>query len=662
MIGSDSVDSVVGSAAMGIVVSEAALADKRGLSLLRPMTTASNGFFLAISTPRSHNHFYDLYNTAKNLDDWYVSYLTIEDTKHIPIERIEKDINSGIISRELAQQEYWCFPAGQQVLMSNGLKNIEDVNINEMVLSHSGRFRTVKKLYAREFSGKLITINTYGSCEPIVCTENHPIRVYNTSSQSYSWKEAKNITKDDRLVFPKKHIKNNTKVISYDLCMIMAWYITEGSSSKNAVSFTLGSDKDKNRVINILNNLGFESNVLIDRNGVSNIYVYNTSFVDFLKVNCGSISYDKKIPFDLISGHEEDFFYEVIAGDGCRGIRNGHERISYSTVSKGLVYQMQLLAHSLVGKSYASGVQIRKENNCIIEGRRVNCRESYTLNVYTPNPGKNKPAAFLLRAKNCIAAKINNITSKQYDGTVYNLGIQYDESYVVGGRAVHNCSWSSVNSGSYFAKTLDLMVANNQITNVPFDPSLSTYCFVDLGMSDMFTMIWIQLTSTAIHIIDFYESHSEPLSHYVNIIKDKPYGHTEMWIPHDGRVRELATGVSRYETIQSLNIDVSIVDRLPISEGIEAIRSALPKTYIDKNKCKKLINSIENYSREFDERLNVYKDRPKHDIHCHRIDALRYGLSTYKKLSNDSSPEELDARYRKAIYGDISQSLNNDFF
>jgi hypothetical protein len=108
IIGSDDVDkSLVGTNAVGIVYSEYALQDPHAWQLAIPILKASDGWALFISTVRGRNHFYDLYEVVKDRSDWFCEKLTIEDTQHITVEEIEKEIESGQISRDLAMQEFW---------------------------------------------------------------------------------------------------------------------------------------------------------------------------------------------------------------------------------------------------------------------------------------------------------------------------------------------------------------------------------------------------------------------------------------------------------------------------------------------------------------------------------------------------------------------------
>jgi hypothetical protein len=117
LVGSDSYNtSIVGSNPKMIVFSEYALADENAYKLAAmPILKANDGVVALISTPRGKNHMYELYQIAKNNPDWYVQFLTIEETGHISPHEVRKEIESGEISEDLAMQEYYCsFEMGQE--------------------------------------------------------------------------------------------------------------------------------------------------------------------------------------------------------------------------------------------------------------------------------------------------------------------------------------------------------------------------------------------------------------------------------------------------------------------------------------------------------------------------------------------------------------------
>lgn len=107
LIGSDNIDSLVGTNPKIIIFSEYAIQSPAAWDYLRPILDVNKGYALFISTPRGKNHFYDLVNMAKSNKDWFCEVLSIKDTNVLSEEDINK-IRSEGVSEELIQQEYYC--------------------------------------------------------------------------------------------------------------------------------------------------------------------------------------------------------------------------------------------------------------------------------------------------------------------------------------------------------------------------------------------------------------------------------------------------------------------------------------------------------------------------------------------------------------------------
>jgi len=109
IVGSDNYDALRGSNPMAAVFSEYAYQDHRAYTeVIRPILTANDGWALFLSTPFGKNHFWDLYNIAKNIKEWFVLHATVDVTRHISPLEIDKERREGIMSEDLIQQEYYC--------------------------------------------------------------------------------------------------------------------------------------------------------------------------------------------------------------------------------------------------------------------------------------------------------------------------------------------------------------------------------------------------------------------------------------------------------------------------------------------------------------------------------------------------------------------------
>lgn len=107
IIGTDNIDSIVGTNPLGCVFSEYSLQNPRAWDLMRPILAENGGWAIFNYTPRGKNHGFDLYDMAKDNPKWFTSLLTKDDTGVISDEIIEEERASGM-TEELIQQEYYC--------------------------------------------------------------------------------------------------------------------------------------------------------------------------------------------------------------------------------------------------------------------------------------------------------------------------------------------------------------------------------------------------------------------------------------------------------------------------------------------------------------------------------------------------------------------------
>ena len=77
-----------------------------------------------------------------------------------------------------------CFPAGTPVRTPSGFKNIEDMQVGDLVLTHKGRYRKVLRLYVSETSKPLVRIQASNLPEAIFTTDEHPVEVVRAAHTS----------------------------------------------------------------------------------------------------------------------------------------------------------------------------------------------------------------------------------------------------------------------------------------------------------------------------------------------------------------------------------------------------------------------------------------------------------------------------------------------
>lgn len=179
--------------------------------------------------------------------------------------------------------------------------------------------------------------------------------------------------------------------------------------------------------------------------------------------------------------------------------------------------------------------------------------------------------------------------------------------------------------GTYYATIYRTKVIKKkrEISDL-YDPNLDVYVAIDLGMNDTFVMVFFQKWNDEYRIIDEYENSGEGIEHYVNVMTDRDYRIARVFLPHDAKVRDLSTGQTRVHRFKELGVRrTKVLPRIPVNDGIEAVRKVMKNLYIDP-KCTYLIKCLKNYSKEWDPKREVWKDKPWHDEYSNGADAMRY--------------------------------------
>jgi len=221
----------------------------------------------------------------------------------------------------------------------------------------------------------------------------------------------------------------------------------------------------------------------------------------------------------------------------------------------------------------------------------------------------------------------------------------------------YECSFERGISGSYFGTYIDQLRLRGQIGPVAWEPGLLVHLAIDIGVNDATTLIWFQIVGEGIciKIIDCHSNNGLGLDYYAKLIQDKPYRYGKMFAPADIKVREWGGGaVTRYEKARQLGLDFTLLEQVPIMDGIENIWTHFNKFWIDEGKCKSLIHAMESYRREWNETRGMYDDKPVKSWANHYCDALRYLCQGIHKTKKGMSKEDFEAKRVEALYGNNS--------
>jgi hypothetical protein len=199
--------------------------------------------------------------------------------------------------------------------------------------------------------------------------------------------------------------------------------------------------------------------------------------------------------------------------------------------------------------------------------------------------------------------------------------------------------WTSFQlKGSIYGDLIDKAYKDNRVIRFPIEPSVPVNGLWDLGMDDAMAIWLYQQVGREVRFIGYYENMDEGFSHYYEVLnqlaKDRNFVLGVQYIPHDGRVRELGTGVSRISTLRDLfgedNVQLNMAEKSAIpaeQDGIEGVKRILATAYFHADFCEKGLDMLKMYRRKWNEKMNVYLEKPVHDEFSHCADALRTGAT-----------------------------------
>jgi len=202
------------------------------------------------------------------------------------------------------------------------------------------------------------------------------------------------------------------------------------------------------------------------------------------------------------------------------------------------------------------------------------------------------------------------------------------------------CSFDAAILGAYYGTLIADAERDDRIGEQPLDPALPVHCAWDLGIGDSTAIWFFQVAPGGLRVIDFYENHGQPLSHYAAELASREYKYGLDFVPHDAMARELGTGRSRLETLIGLKRKPKLLPSQRVEDGINAARVSFPRIWFDAAKCKFGLEALRQYRTEFDEKAKVFKNTPKHDWTSHAADAFRYMCMGWKELRADLPKEK----------------------
>ncbi len=187
------------------------------------------------------------------------------------------------------------------------------------------------------------------------------------------------------------------------------------------------------------------------------------------------------------------------------------------------------------------------------------------------------------------------------------------------------CSFAGSLQGAYYARQLQTAREQKRLTFVPYDPKLPVHTAWDLGLDDATSVWFVQVEGKAIYLVDHYEESGLSLIDHVEAMHKKPYSYGLALMPWDYEHRDLGTGMTRRETVEERfpRFQSYTVPKARIQEGINAVKTIIPRCVWDTTKCERGFDALTSYTKAYDEKNRCFKKTPLHNWASHGADAFR---------------------------------------
>lgn len=382
-----------------------------------------------------------------------------------------------------------CFSEDMKVTMADGTrKAIKDVQIGEEVLNRTGDINRIVNKLEKPHYGRLMNIRFQGKQNDIRCTPNHEFWAIKSNqleqtltprgSETYiktdahvqpQWINAEYLSKGDLIQIPwDKEVIDNDQ-FDLDFCRLLGFYLSEGSISRryskkakldklNQINFTFHIDEVEyfDFVTRTLENR-YECHVgsSIRENKTTRAVVVSREHIsnEFYAL-CGKGAFDKKMAdvlMKLPKEKQEQILIGWLQGDGHinrgKSDKGRFRNISGATVSYNLACQMYMIALrcGLQPRMYMQEANKQRKSNCysIHFGKqdfhyllpKLGVEEGY----FEEDMEKFlKTKIGMHHIGGDLFVPIDMIWSETYEGSVYDLQIDNEHSYVINGIGVHN--------------------------------------------------------------------------------------------------------------------------------------------------------------------------------------------------------------------------------
>jgi phage terminase large subunit len=329
-----------------------------------------------------------------------------------------------------------------------------------------------------------------------------------------------------------------------------------------------------------------------------------------------------------------------------------HKLLSDQIVSMGLIDFYEITQNSIRGKNGTEFSFVGLKNNvaniksyegcdiCWVEEAQTTSKLSWNVLIPTIrkegseiwisfNPELETDETFqrfiVNTPENSIVQRINWSDNPWFPET---LRLEKDALFVRD-REAYNTVWEGVCrqtvDGAIFAKEMQQAEFEQRITRVPYDATKPVLAVFDIGWADATAVWFVQFIGMETRLIRYYETTQTTMSQILAKMQTFGYVYDTLYLPHDAQNKTLAAnGRSIEDIVRAAGFNVRIIDRVPITDSINAARTIFTKCYFDRENCNEGLQCLRHYRYDVNPETGAFSQKPLHDNYSHGADAFRY--------------------------------------
>jgi len=401
-----------------------------------------------------------------------------------------KGINHLNFPKGTEAQPAFCLNEDQFVLTFPNIKKIKDVKVGENIITGEGRMKEIKYISTRQYKGEMLDFKTRKINLNLKVTPEHSILIAEKCDGDYNlvWKKARDIKRNDFFVLTRykgKEYKNDSiideciycgnkkihkrgHIVSgqryqcvscrksfierykicinklknlkdIDLCYILGLFFADGHANIGGGKIRFAVQKEhRDKIKKCLERFFGSKTAVYDYGNFFEVTLHCRKVARIF--NSFGKNEWKSPPLDILRlpiKYQKKFLEGYVDGDGHKIDK---KLCQISTISKDNLF---ILMNILFNLGIIPSISSRQPSGF---GKKEIFIMTYSKNY-------NNFGEFY---KNYILLPISEISSFQYDGMVYNLNIEEDETFLTFNATVHNCAldeiWRIINARTPMAK------------------------------------------------------------------------------------------------------------------------------------------------------------------------------------------------------------------